>query len=335
MSSPAHAVFQTDMPGLVARGKVRDIYDLHDRLLIVASDRISAFDVVMNEPVPGKGRVLTRMSEFWLAALPACRPHHLDYVVSAERCPAGYEPFRDQLIDRAMVVRKVEILPVECVVRGYIVGGGWKEYQADGKVSGVPLPGGLRLADRLPQPIFTPSTKAASGHDEPISFDQACRILESHLSHEIAGPRGLLAAMFGTISKTDIASWEETHAARCRLLMEQVRERSLAIYSQAAEHASARGVILADTKFEFGLLDYAGTAELVLADEVLTPDSSRFWPAESWLPGSNPPSFDKQFLRDYLETLPWPKTPPPPALPADVIDQTRRRYEDALSRLTR
>jgi phosphoribosylaminoimidazole-succinocarboxamide synthase len=335
MSSRSPAVFQTEMPGLIARGKVRDIYDLHDRLLIVASDRISAFDVVMNDPVPGKGRVLTRMSEFWLRTLPACRPNHLDYVVTAERCPTGYEAYREQLVDRAMVVRKVEILPVECVVRGYIVGGGWKEYQAVGRISGVPLPSGLRLADRLPEPIFTPSTKAANGHDEPISFDQACTNLEGHLSHEIAGPRGLLAAMFGSIVTTDVVSWEAAHAARCRLLMEQVRERSLAIYSQAAEHARARGVILADTKFEFGLLDYAGTAELVLADEVLTPDSSRFWPAESWQPGSNPPSFDKQYLRDYLETLPWAKTPPPPSLPAEVIDQTRRRYEDALTRLTR
>jgi phosphoribosylaminoimidazole-succinocarboxamide synthase len=336
MNSPPAAVYQTDMPNLVARGKVRDIYDLHDRLMIVASDRISAFDVVMNDPVPGKGRVLTRMSEFWMRTLPACRPHHLDYVVSAERCPKGYEQFREQLIERAMVVRKVEILPVECVVRGFIVGGGWKEYQAGGSISGVKLPAGLRLADRLPEPIFTPSIKATSGHDEPISFDQACRHLESHLSHEIAGPRGLLAAMFGELSdvRTDDALWEDLHASRCRRLMEQVRQRSLAIYSQAAEHAREHGVIVADTKFEFGLLDYAGTAELVLADEVLTPDSSRFWPAENWQPGANPPSFDKQYLRDYLETLSWPKTPPPPSLPPEVLDQTRRRYEEALARLT-
>ncbi|MBI5866141.1 MAG: phosphoribosylaminoimidazolesuccinocarboxamide synthase [Planctomycetes bacterium] len=334
MTSSA-ALLASELPGLIARGKVRDIYDLGDRLLIVASDRISAFDVIMAEPVPGKGRVLTQMSEFWLRTLPACKPHHLDYVVSADRCPEQYESHCDQLVGRAMVVRKVAILPVECVVRGYIVGGGWKEYTATGCVSGVRLPSGLRLGDRLPEPLFTPSTKAASGHDEPISFDQACDHLAKAFSHEQAGPSALLAAMFGKPESEEPAEWEAAHARRCRQLMERVRQRSLDIYKQAGEHAGKRGILLADTKFEFGLLDYAGTAELVLADEVLTPDSSRFWPAESWKPGTNPPSFDKQYLRDYLETLSWPKTPPPPPLPATVIEQTRARYEEAFERLRR
>ncbi len=332
MSQAAHAVFETAYPGLLARGKVRDIYDLEERLMIVASDRISAFDVVMSEPVPGKGRILTQMSAFWLKTLPACRPHHLDYVVDERRVPAGFEAHAAQLAGRAMVVRKVQILPIECVVRGYIVGGGWKEYQANGSVSGVKLPAGLRLADRLPSPIFTPSTKAASGHDEPISFDEACKRLEMHFSPESAGPAALIAAMFGPMDPGD--SWGAAQSERFRTLMERVRDRSLQIYRQAAEHAEKRGIILADTKFEFGLVDYAGSAELVLADEVLTPDSSRFWPAESWKPGSNPPSFDKQYLRDYLESIPWKKAPPPPPLPAHVIEQTRQRYEEAYHRLT-
>lgn len=332
MSQIASVLFETAYPGLLARGKVRDIYDLDNRLMIVASDRISAFDVVMNEPVPGKGRILTQMSAFWLKTLPACRPHHMEYVVDERRQPAGFEAHAVELAGRAMVARKVQILPIECVVRGYIVGGGWKEYQASGSVSGVKLPAGLRLADRLPSPIFTPSTKAASGHDEPISFDEACKRLEASFSPESAGPAGLIAAMFGPASADQ--SWETAHADRCRSLMEKVRNRSTAIYQQAAAHAEKRGIILADTKFEFGLIDFAGSAELVLADEVLTPDSSRFWPAESWKPGVNPPSFDKQYLRDYLESIPWNKTPPPPPLPENVIEQTRQRYEEAYHRLT-
>ena len=332
MSQTASAVFETAYPGLLARGKVRDVYDLNDRLMIVASDRISAFDVVMNEPVPGKGRLLTQMSVFWLKTLPACRPHHLDYVVDERHVPARFESHAAELAGRAMVVRKVQILPIECVVRGYIVGGGWKEYQASGSISGVKLPAGLRLAERLPSPIFTPSTKALRGHDEPISFDEACKQLELHFSPESAGTAALIAAMFGPMDPGD--SWGVAQAERFRLLMEKVRDRSLAIYQQAAEHAEKRGILLADTKFEFGLIDIAGTAELVLADEVLTPDSSRFWPAESWKPGSNPPSFDKQYLRDYLESIPWSKTPPPPPLPEQVIEQTRQRYEEAYHRLT-
>ncbi|MCG3126291.1 MAG: Phosphoribosylaminoimidazole-succinocarboxamide synthase [Phycisphaerae bacterium] len=287
------AIRETHLPGLVKRGKVRDLYDLGDRLMIVASDRISAFDVVMDQPIPDKGAVLTRLTKFWLTHLPACAPHHLDYVVSGGRVPAGYSEAADMLAERAMVVRKAAVLPVECVVRGYLVGGGWKEYTATGRVSGVELPRGMAIAQQLSEPIFTPSTKAEHGHDEAITFERAC---------ELAGERWMVEA----------------------------RRRSLAIYSQAAELAACRGIILADSKFEFGVTD----GELLLVDEVLTPDSSRFWPAESYRVGSNPPSFDKQYLRDYLESLDWPKRPPPPAIPAGVIEQTRRRYVEAYERLS-
>jgi len=286
------AVYETHMPGLLRRGKVRDIYDLGDALLIVATDRISAFDVVMSRPIPGKGVVLTCLSRLWLERLPACRPHHLRYVVDDARVPPGYEPFRGQLRHRAMVCDKAEVIPVECVVRGYLVGGGWREYQQTGRISGVQLPTGLRLGDRLPEPIFTPSTKAQNGHDEPISFEQAC----------------------------EIAGGDRMHAAR---------QRSLAIYMQAAEYAARRGILLADTKFEFGLRD----GQLLLIDEVLTPDSSRFWPADRWQPGTNPPSFDKQYLRDYLESTGWDKRSPPPPLPDEVVEQTCQRYVDAWHRL--
>lgn len=281
-------VVRTELPGLRTRGKVRDLYDLGPRLMIVACDRISAFDVVMDQPVPGKGIVLTQMSRFWLERLAACTPHHLDYVVSAGRVPPGYEPFVEQLRDRTMVVRRAEPLPIECVVRGFIAGGGWQEYTATGCISGIRLPPGLRIADRLPEPIFTPSTKARRGHDEPISFDQAC---------------------------------ERVGRAR----MTAARDRALAIYTEAARHAEARGIILADTKFEFGICD----GELLLIDEVLTPDSSRFWPAGQWRPGTNPPSFDKQYLRDYLDTLDWPRRPPPPPIPSAIVESTRARYEEA------
>ena len=293
MTETARAVLNTDLPGLTGRGKVRDLVDLGERLMIVATDRISAYDVVMNEPVPGKGVVLTRMSQFWLETLRACQPHHLDYVVSAERVPKGYERYVAQLAGRAMVVRRAEVLPVECVVRGYLIGGGWREYQQSGRVSGIELPAGLQPAEKLPEPLFTPSTKATNGHDEPISFEQAC---------ESAG----------------------------RERMQQARERSLAIYNEAARIAEKRGIILADTKFEFGVAD----GELLLVDEVLTPDSSRFWPADAWEVGKNPPSFDKQFLRDYLSTLDWDKRPPPPAIPADIITRTRQRYVEAYTLLT-
>lgn len=293
MSNATPAVYETNLPNLRNRGKVRDLYDLDDRLMLVASDRISAFDVVMGQPIPDKGRMLTRLSEFWLSELPACRPHHLDYVVSRDKCPDAYQDHVDQLADRAMICRKADVLPVECVVRGYLIGGGWREYRETGKVSGIDLPTGLRQAERFPEPLFTPSTKAEVGHDEPISFEQAC---------ELAG----------------------------RKTMERARARSIAIYQEGAALAEKRGIILADTKFEFGLLD----GELILVDEVLTPDSSRFWPAADWKPGSNPPSFDKQYLRDYLETLDWGKQPPPPILPDEVITQTRARYLDAYRLIT-
>lgn len=304
MTDVPTAVYETTLPGLRARGKVRDIYDLGESLMIVASDRISAFDVVMGEPVPGKGELLTQMSRFWLDTLPACSPHHLEYVVDDGHCPRGYEANLPQLRRRAMVVRKAEVVPVECVVRGYIVGGGWKEYQQVGSVSGVKLPPGLKLADRLPTPIFTPSTKAVVGHDEPISIEQAAESLAPRLGSD---------------------------ATR---LMYALRDRSLAIYQQAAEFAAQRGIIIADTKFEFGLPRGDARHEPILIDEVLTPDSSRFWPADQWRPGANPPSFDKQYLRDYLESISWNKTPPPPPIPAEVIEQTRRRYADAYRLLT-
>jgi phosphoribosylaminoimidazole-succinocarboxamide synthase len=300
------AVYRTDLPELVKRGKVRDIYNLGGRLLIVATDRISAFDVVMEQPVPGKGLLLTEMSRFWLQTVPACRPHHLEYVVSDDQVPDAYAPYLDQLRGRAMVVKRVEILPIECIVRGYILGSGWREYQAAGSVSGVKLPAGLRRGQKLAEPIFTPSTKAEVGHDEPISFDHACQTAARFLAPK------------------------RSCSLDPRDLMERVRRRTLEIYHQAASLAERRGIILADTKFEFGLHD----GELLLADEVLTPDSSRFWPVEQYRVGEDQPSFDKQFLRDYLETLDWNKQPPPPPIPDEIIARTRQGYEDVYQRLT-
>ena len=287
------AVHTTDFPGLIARGKVRDLYDLGDRLMIVATDRISAFDVVMSEPVPHKGVVLTELTRFWLETLPACRPHHLDYVVDDEHVPARYADNIAELRRRAMVVHKADVLPVECVVRGYVAGSGWREYKQSQSVCGVELRAGLRNAERLPEPIFTPSTKATDGHDEPLTFEQAC---------EIAGRERMIEA----------------------------RERSIAIYREGAARAEQRGIILADTKFEFGICD----GELLLIDEVLTPDSSRFWPMDEYRVGANPPSFDKQFLRDYLDSVDWPKTPPPPPLPENIVAQSQARYFEAYQRIT-
>ncbi len=292
MSNPP-AVYTTELPGLRARGKVRDLYDLGEKLMIVASDRISAYDVVMNEPIAGKGVVLTQLTRYWLETLPACAPHHLDYVVDHAHVPDGLDQYADVLHGRAMGVKRADVLPVECVVRGYLVGGGWKEYQQCGSVSGVKLPAGFQNAQKLAEPIFTPSTKADVGHDEAISFERAC---------ELAGRDWMIAA----------------------------RDRSLAIYRQGAELAESRGIILADTKFEFGVLD----GELLLVDEVLTPDSSRFGPADEYEPGRNPPSFDKQFLRDYLSSLSWNKQPPPPALPNEILQQTAARYFEAYRRIT-
>jgi phosphoribosylaminoimidazole-succinocarboxamide synthase len=278
-------------------GKVRDIYEAGgETLLFVASDRISAFDVVMAEPVPDKGRVLTAITAFWLDLLKGVAPSHL---VSVD--PADFPVEAAELSDvagRAMLVRKAEMLKIECIVRGYLSGSALKEYRAGGTMHGTKLPAGLREADRLPQPVFTPSTKFTPaegevGHDENISFEDACAIVGD-----------------------DVA--------------EQAREISLAAYAAGAEHAAARGIIIADTKFELGFID----GELCICDEVLTPDSSRFWPAEGWEPGKTPPSFDKQPVRDWLEQAGWDKKPPPPKLPAGVVDSSRERYVTAYERIT-
>jgi phosphoribosylaminoimidazole-succinocarboxamide synthase len=274
-----------DLP-LVASGKVREIYDLGDRLLMVASDRISTYDVVHPNPIPDKGKVLTGLSAFWFAKTGHIVANH--YVSATEGVP-------DEVRGRAMVVRKLEMLPVECVVRGYITGSGWKDYQATGSVSGIELPPGLRESDQLPTPIFTPSTKAETGHDEAIDFDQAA---------ELVGDRDLMG---------------------------RVRDASVALYGFAANHARERGVILADTKFEFGL-DPSG--ELVGGDEVLTPDSSRYWPADTYEPGHGQPSFDKQFVRDWASESGWDKTPPAPEVPEDVVEGTRARYVEAYEKIT-
>ncbi|MBK9118884.1 MAG: phosphoribosylaminoimidazolesuccinocarboxamide synthase [Phycisphaerales bacterium] len=306
MTSTSTPLHKTDLPELANRGKVRDVYNLGGKLMIVATDRVSAFDVVMDQPVPGKGILLTELSRFWLETLSACQPHHLEYVVSDERVPASYEPYVAQLRGRAMVVKRVEILPIECIVRGYIAGSGWKEYQQRGTICGIELPPGLRKSEQLPEPIFTPTTKATVGHDEAVTWAQAEEILDSFLTQKRSRPGG------------------------ARELLAQVRDRSLAIYRQAADYAAARGLLLADTKFEFGLFN----GELLLADEVLTPDSSRFWPTDRYEVGVDQTSFDKQVLRDYLETLAWNKQPPPPPLPPDVIAKLQAAYEDAYRRLT-
>jgi phosphoribosylaminoimidazole-succinocarboxamide synthase len=284
-----------DLPlDLVATGKVRDIYALDDeRLLFVTSDRISAYDVVMNERIPDKGRVLTGMTKFWLERSAGLCPNHLLSMAVAD-LPEAAKPFAEELNGRFMIVRRLNMMPVEFVVRGYLVGSGWSEYKRNGTIAGMPLPDGLREADKLPEPLFTPATKAVTGHDENISEDAAAEILG---------------------------------AAR----MERARDLAIELYKTGADYAAERGIILADTKFEFGV-DRGGN--VVLADEVLTPDSSRYWPADAWKPGTNPPSFDKQYLRDWLSGLDWNKEPPPPTLPQDVIDGTRQRYLEAYERIT-
>jgi phosphoribosylaminoimidazole-succinocarboxamide synthase len=290
-------VRETNFAGIspAARGKVRDIYDLGDKLLIVASDRLSAFDVVLPTGIPDKGRVLTQLSLFWFNLLRDAVPNH---VLSATDFPAPFDAHYDELAGRSMVVRKTQPLPIECVVRGYVSGSGWKDYRATGKICGIALPAGLRESDRLQEPIFTPATKAVSGHDENISFEQA-------------------ASLVGR----DIA--------------ERVRQISLKIYIRAAAYAEPRGIILADTKFEFGLVTgpHEGT-DLIWIDEALTPDSSRFWPAAEYKPGGAQPSFDKQYVRDYLERIQWNKTPPGPELPPDVVTATRAKYREAFHILT-
>ncbi len=280
-----------DLP-LANRGKVRDIFHVGDKLLIVTTDRISAFDVVLPDGIPDKGRVLTQLSAFWFERFTKVIPNHL-VTTDAQQLPDGLGRFGEVLDGRSMLVRRAEPLPVECIVRGYLAGSGWREYRDAGTVCGQQLPEGLEQADRLPEPLFTPSTKADSGHDENITFEQMARMVGE-------GPA------------------------------QTVRQVSIRIYNDAARHARKAGIIIADTKLEFGYIDGA----LVLIDEVLTPDSSRFWDAEEYRVGASPPSYDKQFVRDYLETLDWDKTPPGPALPAEVIEGTARRYREAYRRLT-
>ncbi|MFT5391998.1 MAG: phosphoribosylaminoimidazole-succinocarboxamide synthase [Gammaproteobacteria bacterium] len=290
------AVFETDITSLerIGRGKVRDIYAVGtDHLLIVATDRISAFDVVLPDPIPGKGEVLTAVSEFWFDRTDDIVENHRGSITLEEVLPSASE--REALGGRASVVRRLAPLPIEAIVRGYIIGSGWKDYQASGTVCGIALPSGLLQADRLPEPIFTPSTKADMGeHDENIDFEQTVALIGAEMANK-------------------------------------VRSTSLALYARAAKIALARGIIIADTKFEFGL-DASGG--LVLIDEVLTPDSSRFWPADEYAPGSSPPSYDKQYVRDYLESVAWDKRPPAPALPAEVIARTAAKYAEAQTRLT-
>jgi len=303
----------TTLPGIrrVASGKVRDVYEVGAHLLIIATDRISAFDCILPQGIPGKGRILTRMSLFWFDFLKDVVPNHV-ITANVEDYPAELLPFRDQLEGRSMLVKRCRMEPIECVARGYVSGSGWKDYKATGAICGIPLPAGLRESDRLPEPIFTPATKAETGHDENISFDRAAQIIGRQT------------------------------AAR-------LRELTLSVYSKAAAYAESRGIILADTKFEFGWSmagnesaeadgsvgrdkDAAGT--LLLADEALTPDSSRFWQRDEYAPGGPQKSFDKQFVRDYLETLDWNKQPPAPSLPEDVIEKTAAKYREAYTRLT-
>ena len=296
-ASPVTRIIQeTHFAGLTpaARGKVRDIYDLGDKLLIVATDRLSAFDVILPTPIPDKGRVLTQLSLFWFDLLKDVIPNH---ALSATDFPAAFNAYREELEGRSMIVRKTQPLPIECVVRGFVSGSGWKDYQSTGEICGIALPDGLRESDRLPEPIFTPATKAAAGHDENISFERAASLIGTELA-------------------------------------ERVRAISIEIYRRAAAYAEPRGVILADTKFEFGLLNSTlgspdAVRSLIWIDEALTPDSSRFWPAAQYKPGGPQPSFDKQFVRDYLERIRWPKTPPGPKLPPDVVAATRAKYREA------
>jgi phosphoribosylaminoimidazole-succinocarboxamide synthase len=291
--SMAMDLLTLDLPGIrkIASGKVREIFDLGEHLLLVATDRISAFDCILPNPIPRKGAVLTSISAFWFERFDFVENH----IIATEMrdFPTALQPYAAQLTQRSMVVKKAKPLPVECVVRGYLAGSGWKEYQASQTICGIQLPAGLRQAEQLPETIFTPSTKAESGHDMNIPWDECRRLV----GDEVA---------------------------------EQVRALSIRIYEAGRAYAAQRGIIVADTKFEFGLLD----GRVILIDECLTPDSSRFWPADQHALGISPPSFDKQFVRDYLETLDWDKTPPAPALPPDVIQKTSQKYLDAYARLT-
>ncbi len=287
-------ILQTDLPGveLLARGKVRDVYALGDRLLIVATDRISAFDYVLATGIPDKGRVLTQLSVFWFDFLREITPTHF-LTANVDECPEPLPRYREQLEGRSMLVKRARMIDVECVARGYLSGSGWKEYQKSGSVCGIRLPAGLKESDRLPEPIFTPATKAQTGHDENINFETVIGLIGG----ELAG---------------------------------RLRDLTLEVYQRAAEYAEKRGILIADTKFEFGFVD----GELVLADEVLTPDSSRFWPRETYQPGGAQPSYDKQYVRDYLESIHWNKQPPAPALPLEVGARTAEKYRDAYRALT-
>lgn len=287
-------IFETSLGAIPihARGKVRDVYAAGDFLVIVASDRLSAFDYVLPAPIPDKGRVLTQLTLFWLGLLSDIVPNHF-VSANVDDYPSEFQPYRDQLEGRSMLVHRAKMIEVECVARGYVSGSGWKDYRKDGRICGIALPAGLLESDRLPEPIFTPATKAQSGHDENISFETAAGQIGDSLAH-------------------------------------RVRDLTLKIYTRAADYAATRGILIADTKFEFGFV----ADQLVLADEVLTPDSSRFWPRASYQPGGPQPSFDKQYVRDYLESIHWNKQPPAPSLPADVIERTSEKYREAYRVLT-
>ncbi len=289
-TTQSFTVLNTEFEGVerIARGKVRDMYRAGENLLIVTTDRISAYDVVMNEGIPGKGKVLTQISVFWFNRMGDIVPNHL-ISTKVDDLPEEFHQYREILEDRIMLAKKAKTIPIECVVRGYITGSGWKEYKASGTVCGIKLPSNLKESDRLPEPIFTPATKAEEGHDENISFDTAADMIGGELA-------------------------------------EKLRSLSIALYERAAQEAEKRGIIIADTKMEFGI--YNG--EVILIDELLTPDSSRFWPKDEYQPGKSQKSFDKQFLRDYLESLDWDKNPPPPSLPDDIVQKTAEKYQDAL-----
>ena len=293
-STEEQIILETSLPGIerFSQGKVRDVYRLGDRLLIVATDRISAFDCVLPTGIPDKGRVLTQMSVFWFDLLRDVTATHF-ITADTGAYPAELQPFGAQIEGRSMLVRRAEMVPIECVARGYLAGSGWKEYRASGTVCGIPLPKGLQESSRLPEPIFTPSTKAQTGHDENISFDQMVSVVGESVGR-------------------------------------QLRDLTLAIYTRAAAYAESRGIIIADTKFEFGFID----GKLVLGDEVLTPDSSRFWPRETYKSGQAQNSYDKQYVRDYLEGIRWNKQPPAPVLPHDVAQKTSEKYRDAYRLLT-
>ncbi len=288
------SITETTIPGykLFKKGKVRDVYDLNDKLLIISTDRISAFDVILPTPIPGKGKVLTQISKFWFKYISDIIDNHL-ITTSLTDLDSNLQKYADQLKDRFMLTKKASVIPFECVVRGYLAGSGWKEYQESKTVCKIPLKDGLKLSSQLQEPIFTPATKAEVGHDENISFDQMANSLGKDLATKI-------------------------------------KEISIKIYLKAAKYAKTKGIIIADTKFEFGLIDN----KLIIVDEVLTPDSSRFWPLEGFKEGMNQPSFDKQFIRDYLETLDWDKTYPGPELPKDIVDKTSAKYKKIVSILT-